>query len=116
MAPASSKLYPDDFHLGQAIDDGSCFFDSFRQGLEQQQGIKVNIEQLRKDCKEFAQNNPQKWFTDAIARNSETVDDYKVNIMHNDRWGDSDIEGRVLCERYNVKSYIVEDQSHFKFS
>ncbi|MCA4773725.1 OTU domain-containing protein [Wolbachia endosymbiont of Mansonella perstans] len=115
MALASSKPYPGNFHVGQAIDDGSRFFDSFRQRLEQQQGIKVNIKQLRKDCKEFAQNNPPKWFTDAITRSSETVDDYKVNIMHNDRWGNSGIEGRILCEKYNVKSYIVEDQSHFKF-
>ncbi|WP_264954114.1 hypothetical protein [Wolbachia endosymbiont (group A) of Endotricha flammealis] len=34
----NSNPYPDNFHVGQAIGNGSCFFDSFRQGLEQQKG------------------------------------------------------------------------------
>ncbi|MDR3131609.1 MAG: hypothetical protein LBU02_00705 [Rickettsiales bacterium] len=115
IAPLSSKPYPDNFHVGQAIGDGSCFFDSFRQSLEQQTGTQVTVKQLRDDCKEFAQNNTPGWFKNAIARSGETADDYKVNIMRNDRWGDPDIEGRILCGKYGVKLHVVEDQSHFKF-
>ncbi|MDR2609130.1 MAG: hypothetical protein LBC06_00870 [Rickettsiales bacterium] len=123
IAPLSSKPYPDNFHVGQAVGDESCFFDSFRQGLEQQIGTQVTVEQLRDGCREFAQNNPPEWFTNAIAnsydnnsqRRNETVNDYVVNIMRNDRWGDPEVEGRILCGKYGVKLHVVEDQSHFKF-
>ncbi|MFP3035488.1 MAG: hypothetical protein ACEY3A_00295 [Wolbachia sp.] len=119
----SGSPYPDNFHVGQAIGNGSCFFDSFRQSLEQQIGTQVTVEQLRNNCKKFAQNNPPEWFTNAIAnsydnnsqRRNETVNDYVVNIMDSDRWGDPDIEGRILCEKYSVTLHVVEDQSYFKF-
>ncbi|MBS9529012.1 MULTISPECIES: hypothetical protein [Wolbachia] len=115
----SSSSYPDNFHVGQAIGNGSCFFDSFRQGLEQQKGIEVTVEQLREDCKEFAQKNPPKWFTNAIVNShdnngqhrSETVDDYTADIMRNSRWGDPDVEGRILCEKYKVKLHVIENQT-----
>ncbi|WP_265022012.1 OTU domain-containing protein [Wolbachia endosymbiont (group A) of Icerya purchasi] len=112
----NSNHYPDNFYVGQAIGNGSCFFDSFRQSLEQQTGEQVTIEKLRNDCKEFAQKNPPKWFTNAIVNShdnngqhrSETVDDYTANIMRNDRWGDPDVEGRILCEKYGVKLHVIE--------
>ncbi|MFP3016835.1 MAG: hypothetical protein ACEY3H_04650 [Wolbachia sp.] len=112
----NSNSYPDDFYVGQAIDNGSCFFDSFRQGLEQQKEIKVTVEQLRVDCKEFAQNNPPEWFVHSIANSydndgqhrSETVDDYTADIMRNGRWGSSYVEARILCEKYGVKLHVIE--------
>lgn len=112
----NSNSYPDNFYVGQAIGNGSCFFDSFRQSLEQQTGEQVTVEKLRNDCREFAQKNPPEWFVDAIAnsydnngqRRNETVSDYTANIMNNSRWGDSDIEGRILCEKYGVKLHVVE--------
>ncbi len=115
----NSNPYPDNFYVGQAIGNGSCFFDSFRQSLEQQTGEQVTAEKLRNDCREFAQKNPPKWFTDAIANGydnngqhrSETVDDYTANIMRNDRWGDPDVEGRILCEKYKVKLHVIENQT-----
>lgn len=115
----NSNSYPDNFYVGQAIGNGSCFFDSFRQSLEQQKGIEVTVEQLREDCKEFAQNNPPEWFVHSIANSydndgqhrSETVDDYTANIMRNDRWGDPEVEGRILCEKYDVKLHVIENQT-----
>ncbi|MGL9719000.1 MAG: hypothetical protein ACR5K9_10515, partial [Wolbachia sp.] len=115
----SGSPYPDDFYVGQAIGNGSCFFDSFRQSLEQQTGEQVTVEKLRNDCKEFAQNNPPEWFTKAIANSddnsgqhrSETIDDYTANIMRNDRWGDPDIEGRILCGKYGVTLHVIENQT-----
>ncbi|WP_265025482.1 OTU domain-containing protein [Wolbachia endosymbiont (group A) of Bibio marci] len=112
----NSNSYLDNFYVGQAIGNGSCFFDSFRQSLEQQTGEQVTVEKLRNDCREFAQKNPPEWFIDAIAnsydnngqRRNETVSDYTANIMNNSRWGDSDIEGRILCEKYGVKLHVVE--------
>lgn len=115
----NSNPYPDDFYVGQAIGNGSCFFDSFRQSLEQQKGIEVTVEQLREDCKEFAQKNPPEWFVHSIANSydndgqhrSETIDDYTANIMRNDRWGDPEVEGRILCEKYDVKLHVIENQT-----
>ncbi|TVS89216.1 hypothetical protein COM43_002885 [Wolbachia pipientis] len=119
IAPLSSKPYPGNFHIGRAIGNGSCFFDSFRQSLEQQTGEQVTVEKLRNDCKEFAQNNPPEWFINAITnsydnsgqRRSETVDNYTANIMHNDRWGDPEVEGRILCGKYDVKLHVIENQT-----
>jgi hypothetical protein len=39
----SNPELPENFEIGQAIADGNCFFDSFRQGLEQL-GIAVTVE------------------------------------------------------------------------
>ncbi|CAN2104840.1 hypothetical protein WPAUFG295_03710 [Wolbachia pipientis] len=115
----NSNPYPDNFYVGQAIGNGSCFFDSFRQSLEQQTGEQVTAEKLRNDCREFAQKNPPKWFTNAIVNShdnngqhrSETVDDYTADIMRNSRWGDPDVEGRILCEKYKVKLHVIENQT-----
>ncbi|GFR01678.1 OTU-like cysteine protease family protein [Trichonephila clavata] len=119
IASLNSNSYPDNFHIGQAIGNGSCFFDSFRQSLEQQKGIEVTVEQLREDCKAFAQNNPPEWFVHSIANSddndgqhrSETVDGYTADIMRNSRWGDPDVEGRILCEKYKVKLHVIENQT-----
>ncbi len=107
---------PDNFYVGQAIGNGSCFFDSFRQSLEQQTGVQVTVEQLRNDCKRFAQNNPPEWFKHAIAhsynnngqRRNENLNTYAANIMSNNRWGDPEVEGRILCGKYGVKLHTAE--------
>ncbi|MBS9529158.1 ankyrin repeat domain-containing protein [Wolbachia endosymbiont of Ceratitis capitata] len=110
---------PDDFYLGHAINNGSCFFDSFRQSLEQQKGIKVTVEQLRNECKRFAQDNPPEWFISKIGNDFDEVESELVNrgitcnqyinsIGKNEFWGRSDIEGRVLCDKYGVKLHVAE--------
>lgn len=75
----NSNSYPDNFHIGQAIGNGSCFFDSFRQSLEQQKGIEVTVQQLRKDCKEFAQNNLPEWFISKIGNDFDEVEGKFIN-------------------------------------
>ncbi|MDV6248569.1 ankyrin repeat domain-containing protein [Wolbachia endosymbiont of Zaprionus taronus] len=110
---------PDDFYLGHAINNGSCFFDSFRQSMEQQKGIKVTVEQLRNECKRFAQDNPPEWFISKIGNDFDEVEGEFVNrgitcnqyinsIGKNEFWGRSDIEGRVLCDKYGVKLHVAE--------
>ncbi|WP_265023939.1 ankyrin repeat domain-containing protein [Wolbachia endosymbiont (group A) of Epagoge grotiana] len=114
---------PENFRIGQAVVDGNCFFDSFRKGLEQQLGIQVTVEQLRNYCRDFAQNNPPKWFIDAIAQShdnsgrvrSETLGFYTSNILNSERWGDPEVEGRILCEKYQVKLHIVEKSSYLLY-
>lgn len=115
----NSNPYPDNFYAGQAIGNGSCFFDSFRQSLEQQTGEQVTAEKLRNDCREFAQNNPPEWFISKIGNDFDevegkfinrgiTCDQYVNSIEKNKFWGRPDIEGRILCEKYGVKLHVVE--------
>ncbi|WP_265022320.1 ankyrin repeat domain-containing protein [Wolbachia endosymbiont (group B) of Ischnura elegans] len=110
---------PDDFYVGHAINNGSCFFDSFRQSLEQQKGIKVTVGQLRNECKRFAQDNPPEWFISKVRNDFDevegkfvnrgiTCDQYINSIGKNEFWGRSDIEGRVLCGKYGVKLHVAE--------
>ncbi|WP_353270929.1 ankyrin repeat domain-containing protein [Wolbachia endosymbiont (group A) of Hedychridium roseum] len=110
---------PDDFDAEHAISNGSCFFDSFRQSLEQQKGIKVTIEQLRNECKRFAQDNPPEWFISKIVNDFHEIKGEFVNsgitckqyinrIGKNELWGRSDVEGRVLCSKYGVKLHVAE--------
>lgn len=111
---------PEHFKIGQASADGNCFFDSFRQGLEQQLSIKVTVEQLRQNCKEFAENDPPDWFKESIANShdnnggvrSETPDEYIKHILNKSRWGDPDVEGRILCQKYGVKLHVIEKLSY----
>ncbi|APR98796.1 OTU domain-containing protein [Wolbachia endosymbiont of Folsomia candida] len=115
----NNNTYPNYFYKGTSPGDGSCFFDSFGQGLEKQKGIKVTVEQLRKDCQEFAQMNPPKWFAPAIFNKPNQhgqplchdVDSYIASILNNNEWGDPEVEGRVLCQKYKVKLHLIEEQS-----
>ena len=115
----NKNSYPENFFIGKSIGNGSCFFDSFRQSLSQQKGIEVTVEQLRKDCEEFASSTTSmpKWFETGIKeknRNGNSgnklsnLAEYRECILHNRTWGDPDIEGRVLCAKYGVKLHLIE--------
>ncbi|WP_264687014.1 OTU domain-containing protein [Wolbachia endosymbiont (group B) of Rhopobota naevana] len=111
----NEPILPPGFRVGKATTDGNCFFDSFKQGLGQL-GISAAVEELREYCKEFAQNNPPEWFINAVANSydnngavrRETPDSYAKNILNNNRWGDSEVEGRILCGKYSVKLHVME--------
>ncbi|WP_353271613.1 hypothetical protein [Wolbachia endosymbiont (group A) of Rhorus exstirpatorius] len=111
----NEPVLPPGFRVGKATTDGNCFFDSFKQGLGQL-GMSAAVEELREYCKEFAQNNPPEWFINAIANSYDnngvvrrkTPDSYAKNILNNNRWGDSEVEGRILCGKYGVKLYVME--------
>ncbi|WP_265041649.1 OTU domain-containing protein [Wolbachia endosymbiont (group B) of Melanostoma mellinum] len=119
---------PSGFRAGKAAAGGDCFFDSFRQGLEETKSIDVTVKALRGMCKDFASKalgNPSdesyNWFRNAIKgklvehndpdRGSfEDIDQYVREICESKVWGDSDIEGRILCGHYSVKLYVAEMQ------
>ncbi|WP_264336128.1 OTU domain-containing protein [Wolbachia endosymbiont (group B) of Agriphila tristella] len=119
---------PSGFRAGKAAAGGDCFFDSFRQGLEETKSIDVTVKALRGVCKDFASKalgNPShesyNWFRNAIKGklvehnnpdkgNFENIDQYVREICESKVWGDSDIEGRILCGHYGVKLYVAEMQ------
>ncbi|WP_264375733.1 OTU domain-containing protein [Wolbachia endosymbiont (group B) of Sphaerophoria taeniata] len=119
---------PSGFRAGKAAAGGDCFFDSFRQGLEETKSIDVTVKALRGMCKDFASKalgNPSdesyNWFRNAIKGklvehndpdrgNFEDIDQYVREICESKVWGDSDIEGRILCGHYSVKLYVAEMQ------
>lgn len=118
ISQESENSYPKNFHVGESIANGSCFFDSFRKSLFQQKDTVVSVEQLRKDCQEFALSTTiPEWFERAIKEKSENgnsegqilnLDEYKESILNHTTWGDPDIEGRVLCAKYGVKLHVIE--------
>ncbi|WP_264686245.1 OTU domain-containing protein [Wolbachia endosymbiont (group B) of Polyommatus icarus] len=119
---------PSGFRPGKAAAGGDCFFDSFRQGLEETKSIDVTVKALRGVCKDFASKvlgNPSdesyNWFRNAIKGklvehndpdkgNFENIDQYVREIYESKVWGDSDIEGRIFCGHYGVKLYVAEMQ------
>ncbi|WP_406722172.1 DnaJ domain-containing protein [Wolbachia endosymbiont (group B) of Archips podanus] len=112
-------IHPENFYVGKASANGSCFFDSFRQSLEQQKSIRVTVEQLRKDCKDFAINNPPQWFIDKIKDDRDNIgnefinrgvtrDQYIEEVKNDNFWGRPEIEGIILCRKYNVRLHIIE--------
>jgi hypothetical protein len=42
---------------------------------------------------------------------SETQDSYTSNIINSNRWGDPEVEGRILCEKYMVTLHVIESNS-----
>ncbi|MBV0899732.1 MAG: hypothetical protein KTV77_03160 [Wolbachia endosymbiont of Fragariocoptes setiger] len=118
ISQESENSYPKNFYVEKSIANGSCFFDSFKQSLFQQKNIVVSVEQLRKDCQEFALSTTiPKWFERAIkdkSKNGNNEDyilnlgEYKESIPNHTTWGDPDIEGRVLCAKYGVKLHVIE--------
>ncbi|WP_265017002.1 ankyrin repeat domain-containing protein [Wolbachia endosymbiont (group B) of Endotricha flammealis] len=121
---------PENFKVGQAIGGGDCFFDSVAKGLKRlKPEMDFTVKSLREVCKRFAQSqleNDQSWLKEALRNEAEpisvyvpriefTADDIEqksgsVNILGltSPIWGRSEIEGRIICEEYNVKLHIVE--------
>ncbi|WP_410542545.1 ankyrin repeat domain-containing protein [Wolbachia endosymbiont of Tetranychus urticae] len=121
---------PQGFRIGEAIGDGDCFFDAVAQGLKQSRPEMVfTAKSLRKICQEFAQTELEKdqsWLREALEREVEPIEQYIPRIeltaddinqgselarilgLNSPIWGRSEIEGRIICQKYNVKLHIIE--------
>ncbi len=112
----------DDFTIGEAIDDGGCFFDSLAQTLNQLYGTDIYSEDyLRLLCQEYFFANKEEVNTLNKADNGlELGDDYafvKYSKAQLDAafygrspiWGRPSVEGKILCHKLNLKAiYVVE--------
>ncbi|MCB1118896.1 MAG: hypothetical protein KDK65_02950 [Chlamydiia bacterium] len=108
--------------LGFAIDDGDCFFDAFSAALYEATGIYKTISELRKDVETVVKALPESdnWVLDIFKQNRKKISDfqhYKMDVgmtkeeLERDEfrrgappvWGQTKLEGNILCEIYHVQ-------------
>ncbi|CDZ76580.1 cobaltochelatase subunit [Legionella massiliensis] len=112
----------DNFTLGEAIDDGGCFFDSLAQTLNQLGNTDIYSENyLRLLCQEyFFANKAEVNAWNKADNGLELGDDYafvKYNKAQLEAdfygrspiWGRPSVEGKILCRKLNLDAlYVVE--------
>jgi hypothetical protein len=116
----------EEYILGKAVDDGGCFFDALAQWLNQTRKTdEYNEKKLRVLCHEFYNsglrnketvedwNKKDNFKTDynAIQYTSDEIESLKLSSpsKYSLIWGRSYIEGRILCEKLNLKGlYLIE--------
>lgn len=121
---------PESFEVKPAVGGGDCFFDSVVQGLKQlKPEMDFTVKSLREVCKEFAQDQlskDQSWLEEVLKNEAEPISVYvpRIEFTANDVeqksgpinvlgltspiWGRPEIEGRMICEKYNVKLHVME--------
>nr|WP_253308677.1 ankyrin repeat domain-containing protein [Rickettsia endosymbiont of Ceutorhynchus assimilis] len=120
----SNTSIPPNFVEGKADNNGDCFFDAIAQALKQiKPEIDCSIKSLRKTCHEFITQTKTKWFqeikesiNDDIPRIQFTAADIATNTdpaisilnLKEPIWGRPEIEGRIICEKYNVRLHVQE--------
>jgi hypothetical protein len=121
--------------LGAAFSEGDCFFDAFRESLrEMEKAELVGIETLRSICGNNIAENPNEFkaLIDELVKEARCL---SVETYHNDikltqyeawdriiksegreegisLWGNSGLEGRILCKYFKVKLHIMNIQDN----
>lgn len=102
--------------VGQAVDDGNCFLDAFRQGLSKG-GTQVSVKDLRqilsREVNQLAAGpEDQNWLKQLKFAVNKTYDRFLKGIGNvGDEvsiWGRHDREGVILCQHFNVSLKIYE--------
>ncbi|MBS0621878.1 MAG: hypothetical protein JSR80_02835 [Verrucomicrobia bacterium] len=112
------------YEPGESKDDGDCFFDSVRQGLEGL-GITTTVAKLRQIVSEAVNNGPshlhyQRLYAAKADREGMSLEDYLKSVdicadkTTSPTWGALDIEGAIFAEYFEVKivvhaQYSVEE-------
>ncbi|WP_265032327.1 CCDC174 family protein [Wolbachia endosymbiont (group B) of Apotomis turbidana] len=125
LLEALRKKLPEGFKIGAAVGEGDCFFDSLAQGLNElkDQGLITSskgfsVKFLRESCKQYVQqvNQSKKgsWLDNALKGEDGKLCEYISRIeftaenIENAIWGRSEIEGKMICEKYSVKIRVIE--------
>jgi hypothetical protein len=133
FAKLSQLVVSENKILGQAVDNGDCFFDAFRQQLKRLLGIDTTVKELRAEISAYAhdlRHKPDNWIKDYIvlSRENQNIDEREKLLayeeylegVHRDVsmaeklmgklpiWGDKKLDGRILCELYNVNLRVLE--------
>ncbi|GAB6032882.1 hypothetical protein CHUAL_012080, partial [Chamberlinius hualienensis] len=117
-----------------AIGSGDCFFDSVAQALNQKitKTKKVTSKDLRQICQMICQNLPnedKEWLKNALKlEDYNTIGEYAARVgytatdledypaiasvlnLSSPIWGRPEIEGRMICQYYNVQIHLLERQ------
>lgn len=113
---------PEDFIVGEAIDDGGCFFDALAQSMNRlKKTTQYTEKSLRVLCHEFYLANKEKideWNKEDGGL--EQSEEYLMVQYTNPElegyfhgrppvWGRGNVEGRILCEKLNlVAIHLIE--------
>lgn len=108
--------------IGEAVNDGDCFFDSLAHSLNYINGCKSNsIKSLRLLCYNFYMQNKNlvaKWDQGEHIARLDKEDDYhivqytyeEVETSSEDKsliWGRPWVEGIILCRKFKLKGILV---------
>ncbi|WP_264329745.1 MULTISPECIES: OTU domain-containing protein [unclassified Wolbachia] len=130
------KEFPGNYKIGAAVGAGDCFFDSVAQGLNElkSNGLitsseEFNVKSLRKSCKQYAkQSKSSSWLNKALKKEDDNIIRYVSRIeftvkdvkdlslnslmrkleLEDAVCGRNEIEGKIICEKYNVKIKVIE--------
>lgn len=108
---------PPNCKIGRSLTNEDSFYDSFRQGLEVN-GIFVNVVRLKEICKSFA-SDPPVWFKEGIKKSVNSPgrvgkikwNEFGKNVCDKNIWNDPDVQGWILCEKYDMTLYLIEKQN-----
>lgn len=111
--------------IGAAISDGDCLFDSIAQTLNQNNpGLNHSAESLRQRISEYLDTPRAAWVQKKVEADNKNYRDYKnlvgltaakaALIGKIAIWGRADIEGRILCEIFNLKLHLIEAREEIK--
>ncbi len=121
------------YELGRAVSAGDCFFDAMAQGLSRNniaipaeyQG-STGYKKLREVCNKYAKDNQQdanNWLVKG--RDAKELREYLMTVRFTAPeaeegygkkllpsgtalWGRPDIDGRIICEKFQVRLHLLE--------
>lgn len=122
-------ILTDEIELGHAIGKGDCFFDSIALILNQRVGEALfDVKSLRLLCDDYAKNPKNNWVAFANQKDRQNHNEYLVRIQFTAQemeekdkqglnlgpaiWGRPKVEGRIFCEKYDVRLHVIEIQEH----
>lgn len=102
---------------GKALDDGDCLYDAFAQGLARL-GIHKTVKELRQSIHNYVfkldqGSDKNNWVKSSCSKDAYNELLEKILITAKEgtpRWGDSLIDGPILCELYKVQLRIWQSQ------
>jgi len=113
-----SSVIPKGFVLGKAIGKGDCFFDASATELNDLNDVedRCDVKSLRTLVSEYAKSKEENngWIKNAFRKESNEYDDYVNRVIYDSEeielpiWGNAALDGRIICQKYNVKLHVIE--------
>ena len=123
----NSSLQESDLALGAAVGKGDCFFDAVAKALNEKSGKEeYTVKSLRLLCEEYVKSEHENnnWVRRAVEQDREDYNQYLTRLQftaeemeEHERngslsgtviWGRPTIEGRIICEKLNIKLHVIE--------
>lgn len=112
-----NSVIPEGYVLGKALGKGDCFFDATASELnELVDEANCSVKSLRTLISAYAQGESEAnaWLKNAFRKGSKEHNEYVKRIIYDAEetefpiWGDPAIDGRIICETFDVRLHIIE--------